>query len=131
VLYKMTKIRQEVLRAVTLSEKPATAEDIYTAMQGHANLASIYRALNWLEDMGYIKSVSFGTGPRYFFSKEKHYHFLFCKVCGRVQVITECPLNGYVHDFEERYGFTVSDHVLYFRGVCEECKKHGKRRDST
>lgn len=128
-MYKMTKIRREVLKVVSLSEQPTTAEDIHAALRGHANLASIYRALNWLEDMEYIKSVSFGSGPRYFFSKEKHYHFLLCKVCGKIQVIAECPLNTHVNDFEKRYGFTVSDHVLYFRGVCKECKKRGKRRN--
>lgn len=119
----MTRIRKKVLEKVTSSENPITADEIYRSLYKHANLATIYRALNWLEDAGYITSIAFGSGPRYFFPKARHYHFLICELCGKIQAIKECNLASSRADLEEHYGFIVLDHVLYFRGICKDCKK--------
>lgn len=125
----ITKWRKEVFDIINSSDKPLRAEDIYKQNGLKPNLSTVYRALNYLEKKDYISSVSFEGNVRYYFAKNKHYHFLICKNCGKIEVFTECMANEIKKQIEERFNFEITDHVFYFKGLCNECKKGGGKNE--
>jgi Fur family ferric uptake transcriptional regulator len=120
---EFTKGRKEILKIIEKSEKPLTAEQIYKLNNFKPNFSTIYRALKFLEDKNLIKSISFDNGPKYFYSIKKHYHFLYCTNCGKIETFNKCIANQLEKFIYENFNFQITDHVFYFKGLCENCRE--------
>ncbi|SHH43936.1 Fur family transcriptional regulator [Thermosipho atlanticus] len=119
----MTKKRKEILEIIEKSNKPLTAEEIYKVNKLKPNFSTIYRTLNFLESKNLIKSVSFENGPKYFYSTNKHYHFLYCIKCGNIEIFDKCTATQLEEFVEEKFDFQIIDHVFYFKGLCKNCQE--------
>lgn len=122
----LTKWRKLVFDVINSSEKPLNAEDIYRLNNFKPNLSTVYRALNYLEKKSYISSVSFDGGTKYYFSKDKHFHFLYCTNCGKIEVFEECMASELEKKIKSKFGYLITDHVFYFKGLCKKCRKEVK-----
>lgn len=103
-----------------------TAETIYDNIKRdfpNISLGTVYRNLNFLVEHGEALRINCGDGSEHFDGKTApHNHFL-CRNCGR---IIDLEMDGIDHiDIIANAGFSglVEDHVIYFRGLCEECCK--------
>jgi len=75
-----------------------------------------------MADTGEITEVEMsGAHSRFDARRDNHYHFR-CQTCGAV-----CDVEEPVHQELDKKvatmtGFTISHHVLEFRGTCNDCK---------
>ncbi len=87
--------------------------------------ASVYRALELLQDLKLIERVDVGDGiMRYERSQEAHdfhHHHMVCERCGLVMAFDDQQLEQAIHGLGERVGFIISGHEVTLRGICIEC----------
>lgn len=82
----------------------------------HPGLATVYRLIEALTDIGLCKSFAQGDRTvRYVFCPPFHHHHLICLECGRVDNVQECHVDLPAGNFE------VRDHAVDFFGKCSAC----------
>lgn len=103
-----------------------TAEAVYDNIKKdfpNISLGTVYRNLNFLVEHGEALRLNCGDGFEHFDGKlEPHNHF-YCRGCKQ---ILDLHMDGINHiDIIANAGFggTIEDHVIYFRGLCEDCLK--------
>ena len=105
-----------------------SSKDIFATLpRGDCDLATIYRSLHLLEEMGMVKRFDLGDGiARYELLEEGddgHHHHLVCTRCAGVVELEDCSMR----ELEERIAadnrFTAVTHRLEFFGICAECQR--------
>jgi Fur family transcriptional regulator, ferric uptake regulator len=126
--HKITGPRQAILDILRKRSHPLTNREIFAAMpKGECDLATIYRAMHLLEEMGMVKRFDFGDGTARFelvgAGDDGHHHHLICTRCAGVIEIDEC----FPHEIESRIasknGFKAVTHKLEFFGICPDCQR--------
>ena len=122
---KLTVPRKAILQALVDEHGPFTAEEVHKRIPRRiCDLATVYRALASLEEVGILRRCEFGDGSaRYELceqGKGQHHH-LICKKCKKVEIIDECELAG-VDRVAQKRGFSDVSHILEFFGFCPDCK---------
>ena len=87
--------------------------------------ATVYRAIEQLEDLGLVQKVDLGKGAQGFEKIDPsghHHHHLVCEHCGRVQSFEDERLEKAIHRIHRR-GFTVESHEITLRGRCSDCAR--------
>ncbi len=123
----LTKKRKTVLDLIQQSEVPLNAKDISQSIGNGINLATVYRALSFLEAGSYVEGFTLPCSKegtvRYFYDRAKpHIHFFHCINCHQFTVFNDCRLNASIADFQKKSGALVNDHVLYLTGLCTSCR---------
>ena len=121
-----TKQRQLILEAVRATNSHPTADELFQMIRRKLptiSLATVYRNLNLLVDLGEIRKLSCGSGPdRFDGDTSPHYHFV-CRECGEVE---DLPMEAFqdLNQAAQRYcSGRIDSHVTYFYGTCENCSK--------
>ncbi len=113
--YKATPQRLAVLAALE-AEQHQRLEEI-RARCPEVGLVTIYRTLDLLAEIGALRRLDLGDGPRYELA-EDHHHHLICESCGDVTEFERCPLDlGSLRGMD----FEVSSHTLEIYGRCGAC----------
>lgn len=97
-------------------------EEASKAQQG-LGLATVYRNLNSLEEVGEIVSVHLpGDSTRYEPAGRGYHHHFRCQQCDRVFELTaKCPV-AILEGVTLPGGFVVKDHELTLYGLCPNCQ---------
>ena len=116
--YKATPQRLAILKAIA-AKQHQSMEEIRARCPG-VGLVTVYRTLGLLSELGVVRRLDLGGGPRYELA-EDHHHHLICEDCGSVAEFEQCPLDpGRLPrvwgDFEARA------HSLEVYGTCAACK---------
>ncbi len=121
-------------------DRHLSAEEVFNFSRERGEeigLATIYRTLELLEDMGLIHKLNFGDGRSRFelvrldISEEQHHHHhLVCLGCDDIFEVEDDLLYQLEEVIEQKHGFDILDHNLQFYGYCSDCQKEGKRSDS-
>ncbi len=124
--YKLTGARKEIIRILNESNRPLSVQEVHQQLNDTtADLASVYRTMNLLCELGVITKLDFQEKLyRYELSDAfvPHHHHLICKRCGSIENIFEpCLPKGFEEKIRKHSGFEVESHVLEFYGVCESC----------
>ncbi|HTY88394.1 MAG TPA: Fur family transcriptional regulator [Candidatus Acidoferrum sp.] len=125
--HKVTGPRQAVLEILRRHPHPLTNREIFAALPpGQCDLATIYRAMHLLEEMGMVKRFDFGDGAARFElvgeGDDGHHHHLVCTRCAEVVEIAECFPGEIERRIAAANGFKNVTHKLEFFGVCPECQ---------
>ncbi len=127
---KLTRPRRIVLEVITQAEKHLTPQDVYQrAHARHAalGLATVYRTLDLLVELGYVQRVHLDGGCHsYAASAGVHGHQLVCAECGRAEEFADCDLEPLMHALQARTGYAIEVHMLELVGRCPACQ--GKTR---
>ncbi|AYE33484.1 Fur family transcriptional regulator [Clostridium septicum] len=122
---KVTKGRVALLNILESSDSGLSADDLYDECkrQGvNLNLSTIYRSLELFEENGVIKRIAVGNGPSiYAMKKESHEHILKCDICNRLVKIP-CPIDQIEEIIKKEVGFSLTEHKLELKGICDICK---------
>lgn len=127
--YKLTPQRRAVVNIV-LNNKGShlTAEEMYDLVKKECpeiGLATIYRTVQLLEDIGVLCKINLDDGcNRYeLLDNEElhHHHHLICRKCGKVVEVEEDLLDTIEKNVENKYKFKIENHSVKFLGVCNEC----------
>jgi Fur family ferric uptake transcriptional regulator len=124
---KITGPRAAILEILRQHPHPLTNKEIFAALPGgQCNLATIYRAMHLLEEMGMVKRFDFGDGTARFElvgeGDDGHHHHLVCTRCAEVVEIEECFSSAIESRIAAANGFTSVTHKLEFFGLCPECQ---------
>ena len=129
---KITGPRQAILDILRQHSHPLTNKEVFSLLpEDGGDLATVYRSMHLLENMGMVKRFDFGDGVARFelicAGDDGHHHHLICTRCSIVIEIEEC----FPRDWEERIatqnGFETITHKLEFFGVCSQCRESLKR----
>ena len=133
--HKMTPQRQIVLQIfLDHPGEHLSAEDCHDILRerkAEIGLATVYRTLELLSDLGVLQKMEFGDGcSRYEVNtavqKRQHHHHLICTKCGKVEEFDEDMLEDLEADILKKCGFKTLDHQVKFYGVCKECQERGE-----
>jgi Fur family ferric uptake transcriptional regulator len=124
---KLTGPRQLVLESLRLSRHPLTPKEIHAKLAGQpCDLATVYRSLKVLADLGIVQRFDFGDGiARFELVAEGpggHHHHLICTRCARVVELDECFLDEIQQRVALAHGFRAVTHQLEFFGLCPDCQ---------
>lgn len=87
--------------------------------------ASIYRALELLQEHHLIKAIEIGDGiARYELVDPagEHHHHLLCERCGALVPFHDAGLEQSIDQLSLRLGFDTKDHEVILRGDCPDCR---------
>ena len=125
---RLTPQRQAVLETLRAHPHPMTNRQIHGAMGDTCcDLATIYRSMKLLVELGLVERFDFGDGVARFelagHHPVDHHHHLICTNCQAVHELEECFPEEFQHRIAERHGFANVTHKLEFFGICPNCRE--------
>ena len=131
--YKMTPQRKEILKIFIENSDGhhMSAEDVYEMLQREGSeigLATVYRALDLLSELGILVQIDFGDGcARYELNtvdpNVHHHHHLICLKCRKVIEFEDDLLDDLEADIAKKSGFQILNHQVKFFGYCKDCRR--------
>lgn len=126
---KVTKGRIAILDKLMENQKAVTVEDIFESCKEEGkfvDLSTVYRTLDNLESKDLVNKFDLGDGKYNYLLKEKtHKHIIECSCCHKKQEI-DCPMAQIEELIKNKIGYSVMQHELKIKGICEECKRSKK-----
>lgn len=126
---KITHQRLAVLKVFQGSSKRhLTADDVYRSLldaEPEIALATVYRVLTQLSDVGILTATHFDAGKTTFELNEGgHHDHMICVSCGAVVEFHDEQIEALQVAIAKRHGFRLLNHSLALYGLCSssECK---------
>lgn len=88
-------------------------------------IASVYRALDLLHEMGLVQRVDLGEGSARYEPVApggEHHHHAVCDRCGRVTAFDDERLERRLEQLAGRLRHSMSGHDLVIHGECSRCR---------
>lgn len=118
--------RDLVLKALKENVVHPTADYLYQILRQHdpnISLATVYRNLNLLAEMGVVRRIDGIEGPaRFDHNTHNHYHFI-CSKCNKVYDVPYDIVPDLSANLAEKTGLSAESYEITFRGVCRDCQK--------
>jgi Fur family ferric uptake transcriptional regulator len=118
-----------VLEALFAARKPVSAEDLAGGLNGRTTaveLTSVYRALEYFEDLGIVRHVHFGHGPGlYALASANEREYLVCERCAKVMAVDAPRLDPVREQIQASFGYHASFAHFPIVGLCASCAKQG------
>ncbi len=117
---RLSTSRRLVLEALYAADGPLTAEQI----AGDMDVASVYRNLETLEEIGLVRHVHLGHGPGlYTRSAAGTHEYLLCDACGAVLAVERDELDGVRELIRTQFGYEARFTHFPIAGLCPECAR--------
>ena len=124
---KITGPRQSILDVLRQHASPLTNREIHRLLADDCDLATVYRNIHTLLEMGLVKRVDIGDGTaRWELTADvgdNHHHHLVCTGCQAIVEVEGCFPDTFEQQLARRHGFTQVTHRLEFFGLCPKCQK--------
>lgn len=126
---KYTEQREIVLSVLLHAKEHLTAEEIYNQIKkdyptSNVGIATVYRALSFLEEVDLITSITFGTeGKKYESNSKSHHDHLICTQCARIIEFIDEEIEKRQEKIAKNNKFKITSHTMQLYGVCENCQK--------
>ena len=121
---RQTQQRDTIHRVIEETDRPLTAEEIFSAAKRTVRglgIATVYRNLKRMVGTGELTVVELpGEPARYEMSGKGHHHHFICDVCDRVFEVSFCTPE--LARMTPR-AFQLDRHEVVLYGRCAECKK--------
>ncbi len=114
---------RDALRSVPGFVGAQTLHAILENAGSRIGLATVYRALNELAEVGGADTVQTPTGETLFrgCATAGHHHHLVCRRCGTTVEVHSDAVEEWARAAAREHGFTDVGHVLDIYGVCVDC----------
>lgn len=105
-----------------------SAQEIHDGIRATSRavgIASVYRVLETLSELGLIQRVDVGDGVARFEPSSigsDHHHHLVCDDCGRVEPFHDERLEQALARTANRLGVEMAQHEVVLHGACERCR---------
>jgi Fur family ferric uptake transcriptional regulator len=113
--------RRRVVELLGHEDCALTALEIDARLES-VGRASVYRALEQLEELRLIQRVDLGADAAGYERVNlggRHHHHLVCERCGRVVPFEDAGLERAIRHLSSRLGFEVEGHDVTLRGRCQ------------
>jgi Fur family transcriptional regulator, ferric uptake regulator len=125
--YRRGGARAAVIEALAEQDCAITAlelEDLLRRRDDGVGRASIYRALEQLEQLGLLRRLEVSRGVAGYERIEpdgEHHHHAICRDCGRMIPFEDASLERAIDKVSGRMSFDAAEHEVTIRGRCERC----------
>jgi len=125
--YRHGGARTAVVEALARHDCAITALELERELRRrkvHVGRASIYRALDVLEELGLVQRFEVERGIA---SYERvnlnghHHHHAICRSCGRMEPFEDRSLERAIEQIAGEVPFEIAEHDVVLRGLCERC----------
>jgi Fur family ferric uptake transcriptional regulator len=105
-----------------------SAQEIHDSVRAggpRVGIASVYRALEGLDELGLVQRVDLGDGIARFERidpRGDHHHHLVCGDCGKVEPFEDPALEQALERVAGGRGYDVAAHDVVLRGACGDCR---------
>lgn len=127
---KYTEQREIVLSILINAEDHLTAEEVYNQIKEqhpdtNIGIATVYRALSFLEEVDLIASINFGTdGKKYESNAKSHHDHLICTSCGKIVEFLDDEIEKRQERIAKKNNFKITSHSMQLYGICEDCNQN-------
>jgi Fur family ferric uptake transcriptional regulator len=122
---RVSSARRLVIEALFAAERPLTAEEIAAGLEGwlpSSDLASVYRNLDTLEQLGLVRHVHAGHGAGlYSLTSAGEPDFLSCEHCGALEAVPAGRLDDVRAMIEHETGYRARFSHFPLVGTCADC----------
>lgn len=128
---RLTPQRSVILESVAHASGHPTALEVY--QQAHErlpglNLATVYRALEALQDAGLVESMASGGQMGFALRDRSHpHHHLVCSSCGAESEVGGEVVAALAATLRRRTGFRLRTDHLTLTGRCRACAESDRR----
>ncbi len=124
--HRLTPQRRLVLEIVHEARDHLDAETIFLQAKqrdDRISLATVYRSLALLKDIGLIVEHSLGEDRAHFETAQQkpHYHFT-CENCGRVLEFRSPEIEDFLQTFSCENKIEIKEVHFFLTGVCQDCR---------
>ena len=126
---KYTEQREIVLSILLHAKEHLTAEEVYNQIKkeypdSNIGIATVYRALSFLEEVDLIASITFGTdGKKYESNAKSHHDHLICTECGKIIEFIDEEIEKRQDKIAKKNNFRITSHSMQLYGTCSECQE--------
>ncbi len=125
--FKNSIQKDYILKILFYSKDHLSAEEIALEVQKEFNLdigiATVYRSINFFEEMKIVEALDVGDGTRRFeLNLEHHHDHLICTSCHKIIEFSDDLIELKQIKIAEKNGFILKDHVMSIYGLCEDCQ---------
>ncbi|NOL49331.1 transcriptional repressor [Pelistega europaea] len=128
---RLTTIRAQVLGLMLDNERSLKAYELLDKMQEihpSSKPATVYRALEFLEEEGFIHrldAINGWTACQHIHADAHEHHDLLavCTECGAVREIRAPQINEQLHDLLAQVGFSQNAPQTEIRATCTSCQQ--------
>jgi len=118
--------RTAVVEALARHDCAVTALELDDELRRRSGVgrASVYRALEQLEQLGLVQRLEVSRGTAGYERVEpggQHHHHAICRHCGRMVPFEDPGLERAIDRVSKQVSFDVSDHDVVLRGLCRRC----------
>jgi Fur family transcriptional regulator, peroxide stress response regulator len=125
--HRLTPQRMAVIKTLIGNREHLNAEQIYDRVRVDfpmTSLATVYKTVLVLKEMGAIQEISFDGEGKHFDGGSSHAHpHVICTKCRRIEDLDLADLNLLPADIARQTGYRIEGHRLDFFGVCPDCQK--------
>ena len=124
--FKVTPQRLAVYNMLSHTKVHPNADTIYKELQPlypTMSLATVYKALSILCDLGLAQELNVGEDAFRYDADTSHHPHVRCTKCGRVDDVPALKTKGVYQEVTRETGYALTDHQIYFFGVCPECQE--------
>jgi Fur family transcriptional regulator, ferric uptake regulator len=119
---RLSSSRRLVLAALYATDEPLTADRI----AGDLDVASVYRNLETLEQIGLVRHFHLGHGPGlYARAAAGRAEYLLCDACGAVVAVEPERLDPVRERIRRDFGYEARFTHFPIAGLCPECATEG------
>jgi len=123
--YRSGGARRQVVEFLGRQDCALTALEIDQGLPG-VGRASVYRALEQLEQLHLVQSLDVGRDAKGYERIDpggEHHHHIVCSRCGKVVPFEDSRLERAIDAVASESGFDVRGHEVTLRGRCGPCSK--------
>jgi len=123
---RSTRQRRVIFEELAKLKSHPTAVDLHEIVRRRLpriSLATVYRNLELLNDLGRVQKIESGGGQARFDADTAVHDHVRCVHCGRVADVESEPLVLDPPQAEDIDGFRIIGHRLEYLGVCPQCQR--------
>jgi Fur family ferric uptake transcriptional regulator len=125
---RVSAARRLVLESLFAADGPVSADDIASGLDGRlpaSDLASVYRNLETLEQLGLVRHVHFGHGPGlYALAGPAEREYLSCERCGAHLAVPPAALDDVRDALRDAFGWEAQFTHFPVVGACPACRSN-------
>ena len=124
---RLTSQRMAILEDILASEEHRECDDVLLSLrkkQISVSRATVYRTLDILEKVGFVRKMDIGDGRyRYEYKlSQSHHDHMICIECGRIIEFVDLEIESRQAQISKDRGFKLLRHSHQLYGICARCQ---------